>query len=208
MTTIKVNEGWNTDDESLPVKAETADAAIERIRQLLTTGLTSVAVAGRLVARFVDTVPGFFDMAVDKLGCPAAFLREIERIGRRQVHVSLYGQSGAGFRALKRMPYDTQCRYLEAPVDVVVVGKDGPDVLKVHVAALTPLQARQVFDTEEGVVRDMAAQRAWLASEQAQRALPEEGRKPYVVRSGKIVIQRPCEISLEEMGVIIAQMGR
>lgn len=120
------------------------------------------------------------------------------RIGVKYIP-ELFGASGAGVAALRRMPLDVQKKYVNAPVPVLVNPSGTWEELPIDVNNLTPEQVKQVFNGDH--IRSAAEQRAWIESErtQALTATPPKHNPPYRVVKNEMVVMVPCRISKREM---------
>jgi hypothetical protein len=92
---------------------------------------------------------------------------------------------------------------MSEPIDVLIRTPNGTDSLKIAAGDMTLSQAKQVFG--DGEIRSLQAQRAWLAATETA-SIPAESRKAYSVHGKFLVVHRECKLSLQEIGVILAEM--
>lgn len=178
---------------------------IDEISNLVLKGIECWHQAGARLCELIDNDPDVFDkICCDVPQLTPNILRQLERIGRRQLVPELLLKAGAGWNRLRQMPFDVQKRFMEQPVSVLIETANGPDEIKVAIDDLTPRQAKQVFS--DNGPRDLGSQRAWLRSHQPQLPEPKETRKPYSVHGRVLVVTTPCKLSLQEIGVILAEM--
>lgn len=179
---------------------------VKEISQLMLQGIECWQKAGERLCEMIDADPTVIDrIREDAPMLTPTILRQLERIGRKQLVPELLMKSGCGWNRLRLTSYETQKKYLANPVKVLIETPDGPDELSVSIDNLSHSQARQVF-ADDGTVRDLGAQRAWIMANVPVVEIPEEARKAYAVHGRNLVINKPCKLSLQEIGVILAEM--
>jgi hypothetical protein len=178
---------------------------IDQILELVRTGIEAWAKAGERLCALIDNDPDTVDDILKQIPeLNRDVLLTLERIGRRQLVPELAIRKGPGWSRLARTQYEHQKKYLDKPVELLVTTEKGPDVLRVPVGNLSAAQARQII-ADDGQVRDIAAQRAWLAS-QVKYAEPEELKRPWHVSGKGLTITRPCKLTMQEIGMILTEM--
>ena len=179
--------------------------AVGEISQLVLKGIECWCLAGEKLCGLIDKEPNVIERICEEVPFLSAnVLRQLERIGRKQLLPELLFRDAPGFRRLQAMPFSIQKLYSKEPVELLVITDNGPDTLKVAVGDLTAAQAKQVFG-ETGEVRTIPSQRAWLAS-QSRVSIDITDEKPYAVSGRNLVIRKPCKLSLQEIGVVLAEM--
>jgi len=181
------------------------DPRIIEIVDLIIAGIESWRSAGEKLCILIDEQPDVIDkICAFSPGVTPNILRQLERIGRRQLVPELLLRSGPGWAQLRSMPYDVQLKYTSEPVEVLIETANGSvDTLKIKVGELTATQARQVFDGDSGL-RSFGAQRAWISSNVKQTPKRLAGQ-PYTIH-GRFVDFSECRLSLQDLLTIAAQM--
>ena len=181
------------------------DKAISSINDLMVRGMEAWKAAGRIVADLVDQDQDAIDRIIEKSPMlTKGILRSLERIGRSELLPELLLKSGAAYARLREMPYSVQRRYMNEPVPVLIHTANGPDTLNVSLDSLTPRQARQVFGSDG--VRDLSAQRAWLADNCAAPT-PEADTLPFEVHGKTVVFTRPCKMSRADIAALLQRVS-
>lgn len=130
-----------------------------------------------------------------------------ERMGRKQLAPQLAYMSGAGPERLAKMPFSVQERYLNEPIELLILKDDeSTDKLMVSVHDLTPKQATQVFARD--CVRTLAAQRAWLEDDRARllAAAKPVPQFPYKISGRRVTFSEGCTLTAQELARILAQI--
>ena len=180
--------------------------AVKEIGELFTAGVNSWRKAGELLVALYDAAPtNRAKILQDLKHLPVGVLATLEKIGRKRMVAEVSINSGPGWQALRRMPYDVQERLVSAPVEMVVMVGERADILNVHVEDMSRDQAALVFGS--GVVRTPSAQRAYLADAKSRAIPPERIDVAYTVGRDSLTIARPCELTRKQLAAILAQMG-
>jgi len=189
--------------EKLPVKYQ---SKVDEIIDLLNGAMEAWVKAGRIVAEIADEDEKALEAIAENVPLlTIGVLRKLEKLGRGQLLPELLVPTRPGLARLAKMPIDVQRRYLHQPVPLLVQGPSGMDELLVRVADLQGHQLDQVFDVDG--VRDLGAQRAKLESRKPSPLHVEPGTCPYSVKDKTLRVTHPCELSLKELTVIVAQMA-
>lgn len=184
------------------VKNERAGELVAAIR----SGMESWLKAGEIVVQMMDEDGLTVEEIVEN--CPGVsdgVVRQFERIGRRMVLPELLPATYAAASRLRCLPYGDQQRLLSDGVELLT---DGGDKLRVHVANLTKLQCKQVFDGE--VVRDIAGQKAWIESEKTQLALRDIPKleTSYVIRKGRVYFAAGVSVDAQDLLRIVGELTK
>lgn len=183
------------------------------VANLISKGLDCWTEAGTILCQMIDADPLVIDrIASDLPNISKPMLYNLEKIGRKQIAPEILMKSGAAWKRLLRAPYSVQQKFLapNSGVDLLVRKDDGEyDSLRVAVDVLTPHQARQAIDSE-GTVRDLGAQRAYLAENTERFAPPEEVEKTFTVnqKTQQLVVLKPRPFDFSELLQIIAANPR
>jgi hypothetical protein len=170
---------------------------ISQIGDLIIKGMEAWVQAGQHIARLVDSDAD----AIEKLAkasptISVGILRSLERIGRKELLPELLIKTGAGFAKLRDLPFSLQKKHLAEPVPVLIMTANGPDTLNVSVGDLTSRQVKQVFAAD--CVRDIGAQRAWLADNMPRPDTSPDGL-PFEVHGKTAIFTRPCKMTRAEL---------
>lgn len=194
-----------TKDTELSVS--TKQDSINSLKEAIETGIESWEKAGREVVKLLD----IDRMTLDEIAnlAESDFITEnviaqFERIGRKQVMPKLLVMDFPASRYLQRMPMSEQMRLLDGAVDLLVIRDNGTDTLSVRSRDLTKDQCKQVF-SKDGV-RSLGAQRAFI--EDRRKKIPCSASTPsWQIKSGKVIFNSACELTRQELAVILAQMS-
>lgn len=179
---------------------------IEKIYNLITTGVEAWIKAGEMIAEEIDKDPEFVDKFCDKHSdiSPETVIR-FELIGRRKLHPKTLLNESPGIRRLRRLPFQLQEKYVTCPVSLVVKSNGKYDILNVDVRNLTPDQAAQVFDSSG--VRSEGAQRAWLEDKAASKLVVEsQPDSPYRIVGKKLVVMSACQFTVRDLAQLMARI--
>jgi hypothetical protein len=179
-------------------------AEIEQITRHITEGIESWHKAGKIVADLLDRDAE----AIEKIceACPMVtpgILKSLARIGRSELMPERLVRQGIAYAKLRELPISMQKKYIKEPIPVLIQTANGPDTLNVTIDNLTPKQARQVFSSDG--VRDLAAQRAWIA-DNTFTILPEAESLPYEVHGKTVVFTRPCKLTRSDLHALLSQV--
>lgn len=180
----------------------------QQIADLVIQGVECWHKAGQIVCSLIDEDPAAIDKITSKIPqLSRETLRSLERIGRGTLLPQLMLRSGAGWQRLRMMPVSVQARFVDAPVEVLITTESGAESLMISVNNMSANQARQVF-AYDGTVRDLGAQRAWLADEAHKQlqAGPAATRKAWSIKGTTLVVRDSCQLSKQELVGIIAEM--
>jgi hypothetical protein len=71
---------------------------------------------------------------------------------------------------------------------------------------MTPDQAAQAFE-KDGNIRPLNSQRAFLASKSRCDIIEvTKDEKPYMVSGNKLLVSKPCSLTIQELGMILSNM--
>lgn len=179
-------------------------AEVLQIGDLIIKGMEAWVKAGQHIARLVDADPS----AIEKLAqssptISTGILRSLERIGRRELMPELLIKSGAGYAKLRDLPISLQKKHIAEPIPVLIMTATGPDTLNISVDDLTPRQVKQVFSANG--VREISAQRAWLADNMPRADTSPDGL-PFEVHGKTVVFTRPCKLTKPEIGALLDRL--
>lgn len=143
------------------------------------------------------------------------FWTRLEKVGNGVLHPQLATVGGTAARLLGKLPLDDQDRYLREMLPVVIHKGRGWDVRLVDVGALSEDQRKQVFKlSSDGAVtvREVEAQKVWLADRAAKRvlenaagaALTRVDRAGWMVEKGRLWVKP----SLVENGITRKQLEK
>lgn len=130
----------------------------------------------------------------------STFWSRMEAIGRHQLDQRLLYGAHPAERNLRRLAYSEQKQALDHGVEVLV---DGSEML-IQVDRLTPFQTKMVFGPNG--IRDLAAQKAWLESENLEHRRPPAADTGYDIRKGELVIHSPMRLGRTELLQILTRM--
>lgn len=143
------------------------------------------------------------------------FWTRLEKVGSGVLHPQLATVGGTAARLLGKLPLDDQDRYLREMLPVVIHKGRGWDVRLVDVGALSEDQRKQVFKlSSDGAVtvREVEAQKVWLADRAAKRVLESAAGEALtrVDRAGWTVEKGRCWVkpSLVESGITRKQLEK
>lgn len=172
---------------------------IDKFHALVMEGIEKWIEAGEIVARAIDTNPEFIENACDTHpSLTPELIKRFYAIGKKQLHPEVLISTAPGIRALARLPYAQQEKYLREPLEIVV---DGEDVLKVEARNLTSKQVRQVFSS--GGVRSVGGQRAVMLSENKCVDIKTPAQH-YQIKGGKFVTDGPVAL---DIGALMRQLA-
>jgi len=175
----------------------------DQLKSMLVELASNVVAVAEKIAALAANDPEFVDDFSAWSGVDRGVVSRLYRVGAHRLHPSLFLDMSPGGQALSRMRYETQVAMISQE-SVPVLTADG-QTLQVGISNLTRSQVKQVFNGE--VVRTLAQQRAWLAS-QAQAAphlvvdIP-----PYEIVRGAVVFNRGVRMSRAELITVLARLG-
>ena len=184
---------------------QTESSAVSEFYKLVMQGVEAWLKAGEIVAKEMDKDPAFVDNVIRKHPeLSEDFILAFDRIGRKALHPKLLMDDRAGIVALRSMNYETQEKFLSEPVPTLVKTEDGWQTLNIETRNLTPVQARQVFDTKQRTVRTPAAQRAWIESKRTMESVSSD--EPYRIVGATLVVMTPTKFSRKQLAQFLANM--
>lgn len=169
----------------------------------VTRGIDAFEEAGRILVELIDNDPGAKARILNSgKGITEDTLDIFERIGRKQLYYRLCLNEAPGVRALRNCQFSEQIRYSDEPVEMLLYRSGKTESLKVSVWAMTPNQVKQVFGNKR--IRTLGEQRAWIENE---RNKPQNVTidRPYTIKRGKIIFHAPCELTVQQMGLLLAE---
>jgi hypothetical protein len=193
--------------QNIETVISTKKDSILALKEAIETGIESWEKAGREVVKMLD----IDKMTLDEIATLADsdiitenVLAQFERIGRKQVMPKLLVMDFPASRYLQKMPMSEQARLLDGSVDLLVIRDNGTDTLNVRSRDLTKDQCKQVFNKDG--VRSLGAQRAFI--EDRRKKIPCSTSTPsWQIKSGKVIFNSACELTRQELAVILAQMS-
>lgn len=158
---------------------------------------------GRRLVEIADNVPNGLVRLRERLPYLSPYaINTILKIGRGAILDSLALSESPGVAALRKCDIADQKRYVSETVQVLIRENGTTTHLCVSVFDLTKPQADQVFG--RGLIRSLEQQRQWLES-RAPKIKNVAIDQPYSVRRGKIVFHSPCELTLHQLMMLVAQ---
>ena len=155
------------------------------------------------IASIAEALPGFGTSS----GATRHVLQKLELVGRDALAQELVLADWPAVKMLKKLPISEQRKCLEHGVAYLM--PSGNEHLQIAVENASSAQCAQVFDANEGIVRDMAGQRAYIEHMRAEAAvmlpvsaLPELWR----VRGRSVIFSRGCEITSKQLAQILGEM--
>lgn len=180
-----------------------------QIAELIQQGIAAWEAAGVALVRLIDggnTIEEIHAQMPREI--PIGALEAFEKIGRKQVVPALLLAEYPAASHLRRLPFDQQESVMSGGCTLLIMPESGPDTLRCDVADLTSDQCKQVFSGAS--VRSPSQQRAWIESERARKAVARmaEGAvvEPYVIHKGKVLFNRACAMTRQQIAVLLAQM--
>lgn len=185
----------------------TAKNAIQELKSAIESGIEAWEKAGREVVYLLDnegmSLQDIADHAKSEF-ITENVLAQFERIGRKQVMPKLLVMDFPASRYLQKMPMSEQQRLLDGSIDLLVIRDNGTDSLNVRCRDLTKDQCKQAF-SKDGV-RSLGAQRAFI--EDRRKKIPPAASAPsWQIKHGKVIFNSACELTRQELAVILAQMA-
>lgn len=184
------------------------DAAF--LRETIGKGFEHFQIAGKFIADKIDDDPTWVNRIAAE--CPELrpeFLRLLAKIGRgTPVRLALAPDHLPGIRKLLKAPVETQNRYLDDPIPVLVPAGEGWDTLLIKAKDLSSEQSDQVFD-RDGDVRTIEAQRAYIASKATKdraNAVAPAFEVPYSIVNGFLVVTKPVRLSKRDLKKLLETM--
>jgi hypothetical protein len=132
----------------------------------------------------------------------AATWRRLEALGNGLLDARLVAGTSLGGAALRHLPIMYQREALDHGVEVALPGGDS---IRIAVDNLTGPQIRQVFAATH--IRDLAAQRAWLATNSPEAKLENADSDLWTVRGGKVRVARACTLTRLDLARMLAGLG-
>ena len=174
-------------------------------------GIESWAKAGAVLVEMVDENENSYSNILERIpDLSYDVLSRFEQMGRKQLYPRLLLGGSTGLRKLATLPYSEQVRYYDEPLDIVTEIDGGVDTLKVQAKDLTSFQVKQVFDN--GTVRDVAAQRAWLRSRDrkpnAVKAAKQDGKPWTIKKDGTLFVRADTILTMPDIANIMALMAK
>ena len=181
---------------------------IEKFVDLFQRGYEAWVEAGRVVVQALESDPDFADKVHEKH--PEISIETVyafDRLGRQDLHPKLLISDSPGAKRLRQLRYHVQEKFVEKPVPVLIKTDSGWETLKVSVFDLTSDQASQVFDKND--VRNDHSQRAYIEGKKASKAVKSfQVDMPYRVVGRKLVVMKPCQFTLGQLTMIVAEMSK
>jgi hypothetical protein len=161
--------------------------AVQEFGELFLKGAEYLLKACKVYVKTIDNDPaslGDFEEAYPDISSSA--WRRFEAVGRGSLHVKLLTNMTTGAKKLEKCSYTEQTKYIEKPIEVLLVNGD---TLKVDIHNLQPSQLKQVFASDH--VRTTSEQKAYIESLKSGENI-ERVRKakviPYSIVKGKLIV--------------------
>jgi hypothetical protein len=169
------------------MKNKKTDKRIEQLRILVTDLIAGAKKAADLLIQILDD--GVYKLAdIRKLtGLDLDILRQLERVGRKQIIAELLLSTCEATEELMKLPYSEQKRLYNGTVDVLE-RKEGKVSKRVKVRDLTREQVLMVFDN--GSVRDLVGQRTYIDGKRRLNPAPKIPGKLEVIDKKEDVLNR------------------
>lgn len=178
---------------------------IQKIAELITGGISMWVEAGQLIAKEIDESDEFLDLICSAVpGFTPELVMRFYALGKKQIHPELLIAEGPGPKALLKLPYAIQEKYLSSSVDVLIRNGKDWDTLKVNIRNLTPDQARQVFSKDS--VRSVQSQRAFIESANVKKFNPSADVESYKIIGKRVTIRRDVTLTAKDLANILAEM--
>ncbi len=186
-------------------------AQLREFLELYQQGVDAWVKAGEKLVELVEACPDVFDtlLEMDPRLNPH-ILQRFEALGRRMLHPQLLTDDTPGYRALSRLPFSAQKKYIEEPVPVLTCDEGQPDDhLLVNVRDLSPRQVKQVFNN--GKLRTLAQQKVWLTEYRRREfdkySLKQSQERPsWQIRGKKVEFSAHTVLSAREIAAILSQL--
>lgn len=181
------------------------DDGITQFKELMEAGIQNIAKACKLYVSLIDEDTEAAERFRD--ACPyisEGTWADFELVGRGMMHHELIWGGGRCANKLKALPFSQQKLAMEDGVKVLT---STGDTLTVRPDRMTPFQVRQAFDN--GHLRDLAAQRAWLES---AKAAPAKGKKAkeleggFTIHKGQLTVTGTVTFSKADLIGILGRM--
>lgn len=154
-----------------------------------------VAKMGRLICSMSDKGQEEFIGAFP--ASDQALWRRVQKVGRGEMAPALATKQGVAARFLAKLPVEEQARYIRELIPVAITdGRGRQDTILMDVDDMSTAIRRQVFRAHgtAAEVRDIPAQRAYLAEQDRKSRVAEEKverahrieRSEWTVEDGKI----------------------
>lgn len=175
-----------------------------QITSLFTEGVKKWVQAGEIIMDLIDThglTPESISQGMDRKMSEEIVIR-LEQLGRKKIIPELLILSCPAQSYGFHLPYKKQEKLIvkEEAIEVVMMDPSGSSyTLNVLFSNLTAFQCRQVFS--KGVIRDLAAQRAWLESEKTKVQVKTVPRavSTYDIIGNSVVVNQPCRFTKRDL---------
>ena len=182
---------------------------IKQIASLIQQGIDAWEKAGAALVHLIDSgtsIEAIYDQLSGTV--PIGVLESFERIGRRQVVPSLLIADYPAASHLMKLSIDQQESLLSNGCSLLILNETGPNILKCSVRDLTGDQCRQLFNGNG--VRSAGQQRTWIETNREKKATAKLATKaaeePYILRRGKVLFNKGCELTRQQLAMLLAQM--
>jgi len=185
---------------------------LSSVAELIMKGVDCWIQAGEIIARTLQEHPDSMARICEVTGLSEDIVRRFEQIGRKEIYPKLLVNTSIGYRKLVSCPYREQEHYSENPIELLLCSAGNTETLMVHVAHLTPDQARQAFASDH--VRTLAEQRAWIESERerqvaaAMRDKADVQDAAFVIRGHTVTFSKGCVMKAYEVAELLARMSK
>lgn len=180
----------------------TTSQTYSKIATLVMSGIDSWIEAGKLIVELVDNGTPISDIA-DECKIPSFCIAKLEQVGRNKCLPELLLGTYPAAAPIAKLTIEAQKQAIKKGVEVLI---EGGQVLYVKADNLTPLQCKQVFDSQQ--LRTPESQRAWIESEKTRAVILQapEARGAYEIRSSKIIIHHPCTLTRKDLHRMLTEI--
>lgn len=182
-----------------------ATIKVDELKSLIKQGVEAWTKAGEIVVDMIDREGMTIAEIATASGLASNILSRFEQLGRKTLMPYLLLGGFAAAPRMMHIPYSDQRRLQDEPVHVLVQDESGEwSELQVQPKNLTATQAAQVFG--RGVVRDSAAQRAYIESERAKKQSHEVRTVPYHIVGKEVVFEAGAKLTASQISSILGQL--
>jgi len=195
------------------VKFKTVTEVAMAIQQELEKAEDAILLASKIYVSYIDDEKAKVRELKELLGFSYETYVSMERIGRGIMDQRLIFTETKARKKLAAAPKSQQKKALDKGLEVLV---DNGEVLRVKIDDLTSNQIKQVFAGDH--VRSIAEQKNYIRNRKAQMEfaaklnIPKVEKEPekilpiYEIKKGKLIINKPTELSRKEVFDILSKL--
>lgn len=193
-TNVGIKDGSTTN-----IAPNWVESTLQQLKSLVDVSTRNILQAADLVCQLMDREDLDAMEIADRTGVTRNFICGLERVGRKRMVPELFLGETPGARAMRKLPYDLQKKYLDQPIPLLSVTDSGkPEQLNMPYDALTAEQARSVFVS--GRLRSLAEQRAYYeAQASAKLARAAVLHEPYTIRRRTVQFHQPMTLTAQDL---------